>query len=141
MKKVLHLIALMTILAAIVGTTGCGHKKEKTKLEVIHAGNLIVPFEKMEKEFEKEHPDVDVQMDGHRIGIAYTSKSKYADEINDRNWYKILSKSDVRVGISDPRFDSCGYRSLMVCQLAEFYYKDQTIFWDLSGMKQFSTLT
>jgi len=34
---------------------------ERTTLIVFHAGSLSVPFKKMEKEFEKEHPDIDVR--------------------------------------------------------------------------------
>ena len=63
----------------------------------------------------------------NRLGIAYTSQSKYATEIGSANWYEVLSRPDVEVGIPDPRIDSCGYRAFMVCQLAEDYYDDNTI--------------
>lgn len=63
----------------------------------------------------------------NRLGIAYTSQSKYAAEIGSANWYEVLSRPDVKVGISEPRIDSCGYRAFMVCQLAEDYYTDNTI--------------
>ena len=55
--------------------------------------------------------------------IAYTDKSKYADEINSDNWYQILQRDGVVYGHSDPNADPCGYRTLMVWQLAEAYYK------------------
>ncbi len=57
------------------------------------------------------------------IVIAYTDNSKYSNEINENNWYEILSRSDVRMGRSDPELDPCGYRSVLVMQLAEKYYK------------------
>jgi len=63
----------------------------------------------------------------NRLGLAYTSQSKYAAEIGSANWYEVLSRPDVEVGISDPRIDSCGYRAFMACQLAEDYYSDNTI--------------
>jgi len=63
-----------------------------------------------------------------RIGIAYTPRSRYASEITQDNWYDILSRPDVMVGLSDPRFDPCGYRAMMVTQLAEAYYRDDSIF-------------
>jgi len=69
----------------------------------------------------------------NRLGIAYTSQSKYAAEIGSANWYEVLSRPDVKVGISDPRIDSCGYRAFMVCQLAEDYYSDNTIFERVMG--------
>ena len=59
--------------------------------------------------------------------IAYTDKSKYSNEINSTNWYKILSRDDVTIGRSDPNCDPCGYRALMVFQLASIYYSDSSI--------------
>lgn len=69
----------------------------------------------------------------NRLGIAYTEESRYASEIGSANWYEVLSRPDVKVGISDPRIDSCGYRAFMVCQLAEDYYTDSTIFEKVMG--------
>ena len=43
--------------------------------------------------------------------------------INADNWYDILAKKGVAWGHSDPNLDPCGYRSLMVIQLSEKYYK------------------
>ncbi len=54
--------------------------------------------------------------------IAYTDKARYADEINADNWYQILLRDDVVYGHSDPNADPCGYRTLMVWQLAEKHY-------------------
>ena len=54
--------------------------------------------------------------------LCYTDKSRYADRISADNWYEILQKKEVVWGHSDPNLDPCGYRSLMVLQLAEKYY-------------------
>jgi molybdate/tungstate transport system substrate-binding protein len=67
------------------------------------------------------------------LGIAYSPSSAYADEINEDNWYEILSRTEVRLGISDPRLDACGYRALMLLYLAESYYNDSTIFENVLG--------
>jgi molybdate/tungstate transport system substrate-binding protein len=74
-----------------------------------------------------------IKMARNSLGIAYTNQSKYADELTGSNWYEILSRPDVTVGIADARFDSCGYRTLMMCQLAEQYYGNMTIFDDILG--------
>ncbi len=64
----------------------------------------------------------------NELVIAYTNKSKYSNEINSSNWYKILSKPDVKIGFSNPNDDPCGYRSQMVMQLAEIYYHNSSIY-------------
>jgi len=59
----------------------------------------------------------------NQLVLCYTDKSRYAAEIGAGNWYDILQKEGVVWGHSDPNLDPCGYRSLMVLQLAEKYYK------------------
>jgi molybdate/tungstate transport system substrate-binding protein len=51
--------------------------------------------------------------------IAFTNRSRYADEIDETNWVDILGRSDVRVGIANPVLDAAGYRALLVLLLAE----------------------
>ena len=182
MMKAIHLTVLILIIAVVVSTAiYLQQEQEETKLKVIYAGSLIVPFEEIEKQFESQHTGVDVQMEGHgsiqvirqvidihkavevvavadyslipdmmyttksgdyyadwhvkfatnQMVIAYNNKSKYADEINESNWYEILGRPEVKFGFSNPMLDSCGYRTLMVIQLAELYYNNQMIFDDL----------
>jgi len=61
----------------------------------------------------------------NEIVIAFTDKSKYANEINTENWLEILMRPDVRFGFSDPNKDPCGYRAILVLGLASLYYKTQ----------------
>lgn len=185
--KTIHITVLVLLIVAVVISTAIyqqqeqEQEQEETKLKVIYAGSLIVPFEELEKQFESQHPGVDVQMEGHgsiqvirqvtdihkavdvlavadyslipdmmyttksgdyyadwhvkfatnQMVIAYNNKSKYADEITESNWYELLARPDVTFGFSNPMLDSCGYRTLMVTQLAESYYDNQTIFDDL----------
>lgn len=63
--------------------------------------------------------------------LAYTSNSKYADELNQSNWYEILRRPDVKFGFSNPNDDPCGYRTVMLLMLAEDRYGDSSIFDDL----------
>ena len=60
--------------------------------------------------------------------LAYTNKSRYADEITSDNWQEILTRPDVRVGFSNPMLDAAGYRTIMVALLASDYYENATIF-------------
>jgi molybdate/tungstate transport system substrate-binding protein len=181
-------VAIAFILVALLcSTAGCSSsgKQPKTILKVVPAGSLLQPFDEVEKAFEAEHPDVDVQIEGHgsiqairqvtdlhrsidivavadaslipdlmfrtdstsganftdtytpfatnAMVIAYTNKSKYADEITPGNWYLVLSRPDVRVGISNPMLDAAGYRSMMVSLLADRYYRNATLFPELIG--------
>lgn len=192
MKKAYVGILAIVVISAIAGVTFFQFQDTKSvELKVYCAGSLVYPFKRsvdltIEEKFEKQHPNVDVQIEGHgsiqcirhviipeighkadvvavadyslipllmynteiydtgenyadwnikfarnELGIAYTKQSDYADEINESNWYKILSRDDVDVGISDPRLDACGYRVLMALQLAEKYYENNRIADDL----------
>ncbi len=62
------------------------------------------------------------------IVLMYGPKSKYGEEINKDNWTKILMRPDVLWGHSEPDADPCGYRSLMVLQLAEKHYKQKGLY-------------
>ncbi len=79
-----------------------------------------------------EYADWYVRFATNDMVLAYNpDKSKYADEITPENWYDILRKEGVVFGFSNPNLDPCGYRSLLVMQLAELHYKDSKIFDDL----------
>lgn len=69
----------------------------------------------------------------NQLVLAYSPQSKYASELNANNWYQIISRPDVRVGLADPRMDSVGYRSLMTTKLAESYYGVDNIMNDSLG--------
>ena len=160
----LFIIAMLAALVAVPGAAA----EPKGKLVMFHAGSLTMPFETMEKEFEKRYPGVDLQREAsgsqaaarkitdlkkpcdimasadfkvidkllipkhadwnirfatNQLVLCYTDKSKYAAEVSAANWYEILQRKGVVWGHSDPNLDPCGYRALMVLQLAEKYFK------------------
>ncbi len=59
--------------------------------------------------------------------IVYRGGAPFSDEImsGDRTWYDVFVNEDVRYGHSDPDVDPCGYRTLMLIQLAQRYYYDE----------------
>jgi len=69
-----------------------------------------------------EYADWYVIFATNQMCIAYTGQSNFASEINGDNWYEILQRDRVTYGRSDPDQDPCGYRTLMVWQLAEEHY-------------------
>jgi len=61
---------------------------------------------------------------GTRLVLAFTERSKFAREVNSKNWIDVTTRPGVQVGRSDPALDPAGYRALMAMQLAErFYHK------------------
>lgn len=59
--------------------------------------------------------------------IAYRDGAPSSNEIKsgERTWYDVLINEDVSYGHADPDADPCGYRTLMVVQLAQRYYYDE----------------
>ncbi len=86
----------------------------------------------------KPYADWHIRFATNRLGLAYTSKSKYANEITPDNWFKIIARSDVKLGLADPRFDAIGYRALMALQLAKAAYNKPTVLEDVI-LGQFKT--
>ncbi len=74
--------------------------------------NLLMP----------EHADFNIQFATNELAIAYTDRSLFHEKINAENWPGILMGEKVTFGRSDPDIDPCGYRTMMVFQLAEKYY-------------------
>jgi molybdate/tungstate transport system substrate-binding protein len=80
-------------------------------------------YKVIDKTLIPQKADWNILFASNQLVLCYTDKSRYAGEVNDQNWYEILGRKDVVWGHSDPNLDPCGYRSLMVLQLAEKYYK------------------
>ena len=64
----------------------------------------------------------------NRIVLAYTDRSRGAKEIDAENWRRVITRSGVEVGRSDPNTDPSGYRTLLVMQLAEQHYHEPGLF-------------
>jgi molybdate/tungstate transport system substrate-binding protein len=186
-RRIIWMLVSFFLIAVLCSTAGCSSYEQQPKmvLKVVPAGSLLQPFDEVEKTFEAQHPEVDVQVEGHgsiqairqvtdlhrrvdvvavadaslipdlmfrtdpstgrnfsdtytpfatnSMVIAFTNKSRYADEITTENWHQVLSRPDVRVGISNPMLDAAGYRSMMVTLLADRYYQNSTLFPVLMG--------
>jgi molybdate/tungstate transport system substrate-binding protein len=95
----------------------------------------MLMYESREPETGEPYATWHLRFATNQLGIAYTPQSAYADEIDAGNWYEVVSRPGVLLGLSDPRFDACGYRGLMTTQLAEGYYGDATIFHHVFGSR------
>jgi len=74
--------------------------------------NLIMP----------DHADFNILFATNEMAIAYTDHSKMADKITPTNWPDILLTNGVVFGRADPNSDPCGYRTVMLFQLAEKHF-------------------
>ena len=60
----------------------------------------------------------------NRMVVAFTPRSKGASEITADNWTRVLRRPDVEVGRTDPLLAPAGYRTLLMLELAERYYRE-----------------
>jgi len=81
-------------------------------------------YQVIDKLLMPDYADWNIRFASNQLVLCYTEKSKYANEINADNWRQILQRKGVSWGHADPNIDPCGYRSLMVLQLAERHYKE-----------------
>jgi len=70
-----------------------------------------------------EHTSWYARFARNRMVLAHTDRSRHADVITPANWWEIILRPGVETGHSDPNLDPAGYRSLLVMQLAERYYR------------------
>ena len=79
--------------------------------------NLLIP----------DYADWNILFAENSMVIMYTDKSRYTDIINSDNWYNILLKDGVEYGHSEPNADPCGYRAVLLFQLAEIFYQEKAL--------------
>ncbi len=70
-----------------------------------------------------EYADFSIRFATNEMVIAHTERARHADAITTESWPAVLTGADVVFGRSDPNRDPCGYRTLMVFQLAERHYR------------------
>lgn len=85
-------------------------------------------FKVIDKTLIPENAEWNIRFATNQLVLCYTQKSRYANEVSAENWYDILGRKDVVWGHSDPNLDPCGYRSLMVLQLAEKYHNQPGLY-------------
>lgn len=69
-----------------------------------------------------------IRFASNKLMLSYTPNSLFADEINLENWPEILTRSDVKYGLPDPRFDATGYRAMMAFALQENSWQRYDLF-------------
>jgi molybdate/tungstate transport system substrate-binding protein len=100
------------------------HARKVTELDRIPDLLALADHEVFPQLLMPAHVDSYVQFARNRMVIAYTSRSRYASEINEASWRDVLQRPSVEVGRTDPSLAPAGYRTLLVLQLAEAHYRD-----------------
>lgn len=116
--KILH--PEVEIYTEAAGSKDCARKISdlKKKCDVLLSSDykviddLLIP----------EYASWNIKFATNEMTIVYTAHSRYANDINQNNWYEILLKKDVAFARSDPESDPCGVRSIMTMKLAERFY-------------------
>jgi len=62
---------------------------------------------------------------GNEMCIAYNSFSSLKNKINSDNWFDVVMNDSVYFGRSDPESDPCGYRTVIMFDLAEKHYRTE----------------
>lgn len=70
------------------------------------------------------HLDGYMEFARNRMVIAYSDRSRFAQEMGPATWWSIMLRPGVETGRSDPQLDPNGYRTLLVWQLAERHYAE-----------------
>ena len=58
----------------------------------------------------------------NRLVVAYSPRSRFAEQLRAGPWWRVLTSPGVEVGRSDSDRDPSGYRALIAMQLAEWHY-------------------
>lgn len=89
--------------------------------------NLLMP----------DHANFNIRFALNEMVVAFTEKSRKGDIISSDNWFEVLVDESVNVGRADPDSDPCGYRTLMVLQLAEKHHNADGLYENLSSKKKY----
>ncbi len=82
-----------------------------------------------------EHAEWAIKFVTNEMVLIFSERSKYRKEITKENWFEILLRDGVNYGHSEPELDPCGYRTLLVWQLAEIYYNEKGLYKKLDAKR------
>lgn len=123
------------VLAEAAGSRHCARKVSELsrRCDVLASADYKV----VENLLMGEYADFNICFATNEMAIAFTAKSRLAEKFHSDNWWEILLDDNVAVGRSDPDSDPCGYRALMVFQLAEKHYGVAGLAEKLAGKDKF----
>ena len=99
-----------------------GSRKCARKITDLHKSCDIMAsadFSVIDRMLIPDYASWNVRFATNQMVLCYTDSSAFAKEVAPETWTDILGRKGVVWGHSDPNLDPCGYRALMVLQLAE----------------------
>jgi molybdate/tungstate transport system substrate-binding protein len=115
----------INILMESAGSIECARKITELKLpcDVLASSDYKV----IDKLLIPDFADWNIKFASNEMALVFTEKSRKCKEINKDNWYKILLDKNIKIARADPNTDPCGYRTVIVIELAEKYYKQNRL--------------
>jgi molybdate/tungstate transport system substrate-binding protein len=109
------------VLAEAAGSRDCARKVSDLgrPCDILAAADYKV----VENLLMPDFADFNIRFATNEMAVAYTERSNGREELTAENWPEVLLRKRVAFGRADPNRDPCGYRSVMVFQLAERYLK------------------
>jgi molybdate/tungstate transport system substrate-binding protein len=101
------------------------HARKLTDLGRIPDVLALADYEVFPQLLMPAHVSWYAQFARNRMVVAYTPRSRFANEISASNWRQVLARPGVEVGRPDPDRAPAGYRTLLLLKLAESYYADR----------------
>ena len=99
------------------------HVRKITELHRVPDLLLLADVEVFPQFLVPQHATWYAEFARNRMVVAYTQRSKHANAINRDNWMDIVRRRDVEVGRTDPDLAPVGYRTLIMLELAERFYR------------------
>ncbi|PKK90773.1 MAG: hypothetical protein CVV64_07805 [Candidatus Wallbacteria bacterium HGW-Wallbacteria-1] len=59
---------------------------------------------------------------GGSMVLAFTDSSRFSSDINETNWYRVLLRDEVSIGVTRTDVEPAGYRAVLALELAEKHY-------------------
>ncbi len=101
---------------------GGGSRKCARKISDLHKPCDVMAsadFSVIDRMLIPDYASWNIRFATNQMVLCYTDRSAFAKEVAPETWTDILGRKGVVWGHSDPNLDPCGYRALMVLQLAE----------------------
>lgn len=103
------------------------HVRKLTELQRIPDLILLADDEVFPKHLAPNYTTWWADFARNRMVVAFTDRSKAANEITDANWFTILKRKGIEVGRADPTIAPVGYRTLTLFALTALQQRDPAL--------------